>query len=83
MAEQRLFLLLLAVGLVSALFLTWNLRGPVWFILELRSTKLLALALVGAATGVATVLFQTVANNRLLTPGLVGFDALFVFLQTM
>ncbi|MCT4610633.1 MAG: iron chelate uptake ABC transporter family permease subunit [Pelagimonas sp.] len=82
MAKTRLILLAISVLLVSALFLVWNLRGPVWFILELRSTKLLALLLVGAATGVATVLFQTVANNRLLTPGLVGFDALFVFLQT-
>jgi iron complex transport system permease protein len=75
--------LTLAVVAMSVLFLGWNLRGPVLFILELRITKLLALLLVGAATGVATVLFQTVANNRLLTPGLVGFDALFVFLQTL
>jgi iron complex transport system permease protein len=41
-----------------------------------------ALVLVGAATGAATLIFQTVAANRLLTPGIVGFDALFVFMQT-
>lgn len=60
----------------------WNLRGPTGFILGLRATKLAALVLVGFAVGIATVLFQTVAQNRLLTPGIVGFDALFVTLQT-
>jgi len=59
------------------------LRTPVGLILSLRAEKLAALVLVGAAVGNATVLFQTAAQNRLITPGIVGFDALFVFLQTM
>ncbi len=71
-------LFLLCIG-----FTLWGLRAPYGFILELRLTKLLALMVVGAATGVATVLFQTVAMNRLLTPGIVGFDALFVLMQTL
>lgn len=82
MAERRLILLGLLLVLVSALFLVWNLRAPVGFILSLRLTKLASLIVVGAAIGTATVLFQTVAANRLLTPGIVGFDALFVFIQT-
>lgn len=75
----------MAAGLMvlSALFLLWHLREPAGFILTLRGTKLAALILVGASTGVATILFQTVAGNRLLTPGIVGFDALFIFLRTM
>lgn len=74
-----LALLLLAL---CALFLGWGLRGPIGFILGLRATKLAALCIVGGAVGAATVIFQTVAGNRLLTPGIVGFDALYVFLQT-
>ncbi|WP_172294749.1 iron chelate uptake ABC transporter family permease subunit [Pseudoruegeria sp. HB172150] len=83
MAERRLLLLAVALLLACAAFLLWNLRQPVGFILGLRTTKLAALVLVGIATGAATVLFQTVAMNRLLTPGIVGFDALFIFLQTL
>ena len=82
MAERRVFLLAGLLGLICALFLLWNLRGPTGFILGLRGTKLAALVIVGAAVGASTVLFQTVAANRLLTPGIVGFDALFVFIQT-
>lgn len=83
MAERRLILLWLALVLGCTAFLMWNLRAPMGFILSLRAPKLAALVIVGAATGAATVLFQTVAGNRLITPGIVGFDALFVFLQTM
>ena len=50
--------------------------------LTFRGTKLLALLIVGCAIAVATVLFQTISGNRILTPSIMGFDALFVLLQT-
>lgn len=53
------------------------------FILQLRATKLAALITVAASIGVATVLFQTVAANRVLTPSIMGFDALYILIQTM
>lgn len=80
--RHRLWLLVAALLVASGLFLAWGLRAPYGFILGLRATKLAALMLVGASIGAATVMFQTVARNRLLTPGIVGFDALFVLLQT-
>ncbi|EAU46694.1 MULTISPECIES: iron chelate uptake ABC transporter family permease subunit [Salipiger] len=83
MAERRVLWLGLALLVLCGAFLAWQLRQPVGFILGLRAAKLGALVCVGAATGAATVLFQTVAGNRLLTPGLVGFDALFVLMQTL
>lgn len=82
MVERRLLLLVGLLAVACGLFLLWNLRAPMGFILSLRVTKLAALCVVGAAIGAATVLFQTIAANRMLTPGIVGFDALFVFIQT-
>lgn len=52
------------------------------FILNLRGTKLLGMIIVGAAAGIATILFQTVAANRVLTPSIMGFDSLYVLMQT-
>ena len=43
----------------------------------------LSFALVGLATGIATVGFQTVTNNRILTPSVMGLDALYAFIQTL
>lgn len=52
------------------------------FILKLRLIKLVGLITVGAAVATGTVLFQTVAANRVLTPSIMGFDALYMLLQT-
>ncbi|MBV0892613.1 iron chelate uptake ABC transporter family permease subunit [Paracoccus sp. Z118] len=74
------------LALLAASSLVWMFQGigggNRGFILQLRGTKLAGLVVVGAAVGIATVLFQTVAANRVLTPSIMGFDALYVLLQT-
>ena len=86
MDRQGLPLLAALLALLAAAALVWMLQGigggNRGFILHLRATKLAGLVIVGAAVGVATVLFQTVAANRVLTPSIMGFDALYVLLQT-
>lgn len=49
----------------------------------LRIRRLVALVLVGWAIALSTVLFQTVTGNRILTPALMGFDALYILVQTV
>ena len=63
-------------------FMTLGARGSWEFILMFRGRKLAALLLVGAAVAMSTVAFQTVAQNRILTPAIMGFDALFVMMKT-
>lgn len=76
-----LILTALAVGII-ALFMTLNVRGQWDFILTFRGTKVLTMALVGYAIAVSTVLFQTVSHNRILTPSIMGFDQLYILIQT-
>ena len=64
------------------LFMTLNARGRWDFILPFRGMKVLSMVLVGYAIAVSTVLFQTVSRNRILTPSIMGFDALYVLIQT-
>lgn len=75
-------LALLALVAVVA-FMTWNARGPWDFVLSLRGRKLWGIALCAYAIAVSTVLFQTVSGNRIITPAIMGFDALFALIQTM
>lgn len=65
------------------LFLTLNAGGNWDFVLPLRLGKLAALLLAAYAIGVSTLLFQTLTRNPILTPSILGFDALYVFLQTL
>lgn len=64
------------------LFMTLDVRGNWGFVLGFRGRKLLALLLVAYSIAVATVLFQTVTNNRILTPSIMGFDQLYILVQT-
>jgi iron complex transport system permease protein len=76
-----LVLTALAAGVI-VLFMTLNARGRWDFILQFRGTKVLTMVLVGYAIAVSTVLFQTVSHNKILTPSIMGFDALYVLIQT-
>ncbi|WP_092180813.1 iron chelate uptake ABC transporter family permease subunit [Devosia sp. YR412] len=84
LSRQALALIILAVlALVSiACFMTLGAKGSWSFVLPFRGRKLLALFLVAYSVAVSTVLFQTVTNNRILTPSIMGFDALYILLQT-
>lgn len=84
LSRQTLVLLVLgALALASvALFMTLGAKGSWSFIIPFRGKKLLALVLVAYAIAVSTVLFQTVANNRILTPSIMGFDQLYILIQT-
>lgn len=63
--------------------MTIGAKGSWSFILSFRGTKLAAMVLVAYSIAVSTVLFQTVTNNRILTPSIMGFDALYILIQTL
>lgn len=79
-------IVLAILGVLAALsilaFMTLGARGSWAFVISFRGKRLLALVLVAYAIAVSTVLFQTVTNNRILTPSIMGFDALYVLVQT-
>lgn len=52
------------------------------FFLSQRVPKVAAIILTGFAIAFSSVLFQTVTNNRILTPATLGLDALYLLIQT-
>nr|WP_248308238.1 iron chelate uptake ABC transporter family permease subunit [Devosia sp. 919] len=75
--------LLSLLALVSIVcFMTLGAKGSWSFVIPFRGRKLLGLILVGYSVALSTVLFQTATNNRILTPSIMGFDSLYVLLQT-
>ena len=77
-------LLLAVLALLCVLgYMTLNVQTDWAFILEYRGSRLLALLLTACAIGISTVLFQTITHSRLLTPALMGFDVLYVLVNTL
>ena len=81
----RLLLSLTALlALCSVLgFMTLNVQSDWAFIMQYRGTRLLGMLLVALAMGLATVVFQTITHNRILTPSLMGFDVLYVLVHAL
>lgn len=75
-----LSLALLASGLF---FMAFNAQGNWDFILPFRGKKLLLLLIIAYTVGISTLLFQTLTYNPILTPSILGFDALYLFTQTL
>src|SRR5690606_10059883 len=53
------------------------------FVLQHRGTKVLTMLVVACALGMSTVVFQTVTHNTILTPAVMGLDALYLLLQAL
>jgi iron complex transport system permease protein len=83
MHAKKLIILSVLLALACIAFMTLGAKGSWSFLLVFRGTKLLALLLVSVSISVATLLFQTISGNRILTPSIMGFDALYLLVQTL
>lgn len=53
-----------------------------WLLAERRLNSVIAIAIVAVCHALATIGFQTVTNNRIITPSIMGFEALYVAIHT-
>lgn len=74
--------ILLLLGIALFLFLGLN-PNSYEYALSRRIPKILAITLTGGAIAYASLIFQTVTENRILTPSVLGLDSVFVFIQTV
>lgn len=90
-ARRRYAAVVAALAVLAGLFgfgvLAWDNPMPLgsdgfWTIARLRATSLAVMVVVGFCQGIATVSFQTVTNNRIITPSIMGFESLYVLVQT-
>lgn len=78
----RLVLLAALALAAAALFLAYDARS-LHSVMRFRMPSLWAMAIVGWAVAVSTVAFQTITANRILTPTIMGLDAIYSLIQTL
>ena len=78
---------IVTLGILAAasivLFLFSELGANWEYALTKRSEKILAIVLTGGAIAFSTMVFQTITNNRILTPSIIGLDSLYLLIQTL
>lgn len=80
--KVKLSILLVIVIALIALFMLYDAGGHWDYILPRRGKKILAMVLTGGAIAFSTIVFQTITNNRILTPSILGLDSLYMLFQT-
>lgn len=90
-ARRRYWLVVAGLSVACLLFtlglLAWANPMPFgsrgfWLIAERRVTSVVVMAVVAFCQAMATVSFQTATNNRIITPSIMGFESLYIAVQT-
>jgi len=82
--KKKLYILGIVALFVIGLFLFEGLNNRNWdYNLSKRIPKVIAIAVTGGSIAFSSMIFQTVTNNRILTPSILGLDSLYMFVQTI
>lgn len=81
---KKLIILFVATIIIGAMYLLIGLDFEIFeYQFSSRLRKLFLMILVGAAIATSTVIFQAITVNRLLTPSIMGLDAVYLFSKVL
>lgn len=82
--NKRIYIMGLIVLVFAILFLSYGIdMSHLDYALSKRIPKIVAIVLGGGCIAFTTVVFQTITNNQILTPSVLGLDSLYVLVQTV
>ncbi|OZV10734.1 iron ABC transporter permease [Tissierella sp. P1] len=82
-SKKKIYFLSILLLILITLFLIIGLNSKNWqYALSRRIPKIIAIILTGSSIAFSSMIFQTIANNNILTPSVLGLDSLYMFFQT-
>ncbi|WP_454468541.1 enterochelin ABC transporter permease CeuC [Campylobacter jejuni] len=81
MRKKMLILSFLTLNMIG-IFILVGLNGFDKYALKSRFLQIAAIIIVAICIAVSTVIFQTLCNNKILTPAIIGLDSLYMLLQS-
>lgn len=80
--KSKITILIIIALAVTVIYMTIQSSGNWEYVLPRRGSNVLAILITGGAIAFSTVIFQTITNNRILTPSIIGLDSLYMLIQT-
>lgn len=81
--RKRISLLSLLLLILVIIYVVIGLNSKNWeYVLSRRIPKIIAIILTGSSIAFSSLVFQTITNNNILTPSVLGLDSLYIFFQT-
>ncbi|EOH1573490.1 TPA: iron chelate uptake ABC transporter family permease subunit [Campylobacter jejuni] len=81
MRKKMLISSFLTLNMIG-IFIFVGLNGFDEYALKSRFLQIAAIIIVAICIAVSTVIFQTLCNNKILTPAIIGLDSLYMLLQS-
>jgi len=81
--KKKTILLAVVALFLAVLYIVYDLKGNIGYILPRRIIKVVAILITGAAIAFSTTIFMTITHNRILTPSVMGLDSLYLLIQTV
>lgn len=75
-------LILLLLGLI-VLFMSYQVGWNNEYVLSRRAIRVGTMLVVGISVAFSSLIFQTISNNRILTPSIMGYESIFILFQTL
>lgn len=83
-AKSKLFTLIAITVVIAGLYLIIGIDFEIFqYQFKSRLRKLILMILVGGAIAASVVIFQAITTNRLLTPSIMGLDAVYMFVKVL
>lgn len=73
----------LAVFVLALAFLFMGANFDFDYVIPKRLARLAAVVIGGVCVAVSSIVFQTIAGNRILTPAVMGYEAVYLLLQSL
>lgn len=79
---------IIAIGILFIIsiliILFWGINFEIFdYIIRKRLIKVVAMIITGVSISTATLIFQAITNNRILTPSILGLDSLYMLVQLL
>lgn len=81
--KSRILSLVAIVFLLIVIFMFYNVSGNFEYLLERRVFKVATILIVSFCVAYSSVIFQTLTANKILTPSIMGFEAVYLLFQTV
>ena len=81
--STKLIILAIVAIIFILLYGFYDIKGGFDYAFPRRMIKVGAMVITGIAIAYSTVVFQTITQNRILTPSVMGIDSMYEVVQTL
>ncbi len=81
--DKTLVTMAIILLLIIAVFMFTYTGTKLDYVLPRRGFKVAAMLLISCCIAYSSIVFQTIASNRILTPSIMGFDSFFLLIQAV